>query len=676
MVGSIVRIRQLLAAVGVAASMALAHVAPAAAVDPVPPFIPPEADWLTTVNYYRAMAGMPAVTENATWSQGAYSHSCYMLYNDISHDEIPSNTGYTTAGDNAGNNGNVAVSSAYGTSARSHIELWMTGPFHAIGVLRHNLQTVGFGKCDLNNTPTWHSGATLNVLSGLGSVPRPSTPTLFPGNGTVTNLNQFVVESPNPLSFCGWTGSAGLPVIAMMPEAIGSVSASITGPTGPLQTCAIYSGNTNGVAQAILSGDNAVSVIPRNPLSPGTYTVNVTTQARNVTWSFTVDPTAATGVMPIPTVDATAAASGYTAVTPFRFADSRSSLRITKLLAGVPKRIHVAGTAGLPADITAVSANFTITRPTGASYLTVYNCATVAPTVSTLNFAANENVANAGIFPLSATGDLCVWSPVQTDLVLDINGHFRAASGNSYNPLTPTPLVDSDTQLNVIGRVAANDVVQVNVPDAGVNVPANATAVAINLTGANPAATGYITAYPCNITRPTVSSVNPLPGTTKSNLAIVPLSPNGELCLYTNSDVDMKVDVLGYFTAGGAGTIVPAGPARVTDTRDLYRAPMNLGTGGDTLTANQTYTLSLSGERGIPGTIQALSLNITAVRPTGNGSLTVWGCGTEPPVDSLVFFNGKTVANGVQVKVSASGDICIRSTTDTHFIIDVTGWWN
>ena len=97
---------------------------------------------------------------------------------------------------------------------------------------------------------------------------------------------------------------------------------------------------------------------------------------------------------------------------------------------------------------------------------------------------------------------------------------------------------------------------------------------------------------------------------------------------------------------------------------------------GDTLTANQTYTLSLSGERGIPGTIQALSLNITAVRPSGNGSLTVWGCGTEPPVDSIVFFNGKTVANGVQVKVSASGDICIRSTTDTHFIIDVTGWWN
>ena len=169
---------------------------------PSPAFIPPTADWLTTVNYFRAMSGLGSVVEDPTMSAGAQQHSCYMLYNGISHDETPGLPGYTPEGDVAGNNGNVAVSSQINTSARSHVELWMSGPFHAIGILRPNLQSTGFGKCDMDSTPTWHSGATLDVIRGLGSAPRPSTPILFPGNGTTTHLDRFVVESPSPMTYC------------------------------------------------------------------------------------------------------------------------------------------------------------------------------------------------------------------------------------------------------------------------------------------------------------------------------------------------------------------------------------------------------------------------------------------------------------------------------------------
>ena len=219
------RFRFLGVSVGIAVATLLATTAYAAS--PSPAYIPPTADWLTTVNYYRAMAGDAPVTEDPTMSAGATNHSCYMLYNGISHDEVPGLQGYTPEGDLAGNNGNVAVSSVINTSDRSHVELWMTGPFHAIGVLRPNLVTTGFGRCDLPNTPTWHSGATLDVIRGLRSAPRPASPVLFPGNGTTTNLDRFVVETPNPLDFCGWTGAAGLPIIAMMPEAANSASASL-----------------------------------------------------------------------------------------------------------------------------------------------------------------------------------------------------------------------------------------------------------------------------------------------------------------------------------------------------------------------------------------------------------------------------------------------------------------
>lgn len=650
-------------------------VVPVRAADPWPPFISPNAPWLDAVNYYRAMAGLAPVTENSTWSKGAYNHSCYMLYNGITHDEIPGYPGYTTSGDVAGNSGNVAVSSAFGASARSHIELWMTGPFHAIGVLRYNLRSVGFGKCDNTDTSPWRSGATLNVMSGLVAGVRPATPIVFPGNGTTTNLSRFVAETPNPVSFCGWTGGAGLPVIAMMPEPVSTVSATITGPNGPLETCALYSGNTTGTAQAILAGDNAVTVLPRSTLTPGTYTVTVRTQARVVTWSFTVDPAAAAGVMPVPHVVPAGPASSFTAITPFRFADSRTSLRITKLLANVPKRITVAGTAGLPADVTAVSANVTVAEATRSGWLTVYNCSGEVPNASTLNFLVDEPIPNAGVFPLGGT-DLCVSSTSDAQLIIDINGYFRPSATANYHALAPQRFVDTTANMRSAGRLAADSVSAVDVDDAGLGVPAGATAVAVNITGINPSTRSYITAYPCGMTPPVVSNVNPVPGASRQNLAIVPLSGAGELCFYNSGDVDMRVDLLGYFTDSGTGTIVPVTPTRVVDTRDVSRPEMNLGTGGSRLSAGQTKELVLGGQRGIPSGASAVSLNLTTTGSPAAGSVTVWGCGSQPQVVSLDFVPGRDIAVGVQVGLSSSGSICVRATADTHVVIDVTGYWN
>ena len=56
-------------------ALTLTHVTPAVAADPVPPFIGADANWLTTTNYYRAMAGLGPVVENANLSGGAYNHT-------------------------------------------------------------------------------------------------------------------------------------------------------------------------------------------------------------------------------------------------------------------------------------------------------------------------------------------------------------------------------------------------------------------------------------------------------------------------------------------------------------------------------------------------------------------------------------------------------------------------
>jgi hypothetical protein len=668
------RLRATLTAMVVAvAALAIPQVTSAA--DPIPPFIPPTSDWLTTVNYFRAMTGMPAVVEDPTLSSGAYNHSCYMLYNGITHYETAGLTGYTATGDTAGRQGNVAVSSAYGTSARSHIELWMTGPFHALGIIRPNLRSVGFGKCDLNTTPTWHSGATLNVIAGLdGSAARPSWPVTFPGAGTTTSLSKFVTESPNPLTFCGWTGTAGLPVISMMPEKVTSVSASMTGPNGPLEVCALFAGNTTGDASAILAADNAVTVVPRAQLTPGVYTTTITTNARTVTWSFTVDPTAATGIMPMPTVSPVAGPSSFTAVTPFRFADSRITLRSTKITGNVPKRVQIAGVAGIPADATGFSANITTTEETGVGYLTVYNCTDAPPTASTLNFYPYEPVGNAGMFPLGPSGEICLFASKDANVIIDVTGYLRPSADLRYEGLAPVTLVDTTRGLGFWARMAQGQTITVNAPSAGIGVPSGATAIAVNITGIWPNANGYITAYECGTERPFVANVNPTVGATKQNFAIVPLDGDGSMCLYTHQGMDVKVDVLGYFMPNAAHTMVPTTPTRVADTRDVYRTEMNLGTSGTPLPAYQTKTIQLAGQRGIPANATVVSVNVAVVAPGSVGSLTMWGCGTQPAIQS-VNYAGRTVANGIQVQLSADGALCVQTTTATHLIIDVTGWW-
>src|SRR2546427_2044061 len=61
-----------------------------------PPPIPASANSQTTVNFYRAMAGLPGVGEDTTWSDGDTKHSRYMAENEvIGHSEDPANPYYT-----------------------------------------------------------------------------------------------------------------------------------------------------------------------------------------------------------------------------------------------------------------------------------------------------------------------------------------------------------------------------------------------------------------------------------------------------------------------------------------------------------------------------------------------------------------------------------------------------
>jgi hypothetical protein len=203
------------------------------------------ADAVSSVNSYRAMSGLAPVTFNSMWVQGAVNHSCYMLQNGITHTETVGLPGYTADGASSGMRSDVAVSSSVTMSASEFVDLWMTGPFHAIGILRPNLKAVAYGSCAVSQGPLeWRAGGTLDVVSGLGTKQKRRTPIVWPGNGARTKLDRFIAETPSPVAMCGWGSGGGLPVIALMPEPALGVRASVTGPDGPLQTCVLTAANT------------------------------------------------------------------------------------------------------------------------------------------------------------------------------------------------------------------------------------------------------------------------------------------------------------------------------------------------------------------------------------------------------------------------------------------------
>ena len=119
------------------------------------------ADWLTALNHYRALAGVKPVTEDPSLSVKAAAHARYVsLTGQIVHREDPTNPLYTPEGDDAGRNSNIRASTERLTP-RGDIEEWMRAPFHALAVIDPTLRSVGFAAY---NNPEDNITAHTSVL--------------------------------------------------------------------------------------------------------------------------------------------------------------------------------------------------------------------------------------------------------------------------------------------------------------------------------------------------------------------------------------------------------------------------------------------------------------------------------------------------------------------------------
>jgi hypothetical protein len=172
---------------------------------------------------------------------------------------------------------------------------------------------------------------------------------------------------------------------------------------------------------------------------------------------------------------------------------------------------------------------------------------------------------------------------------------------------------------------------------------------------------GFIAVFPCGAGIPTSSSQNFDTGQTLASF--VAITPYDAICVYSSERADCIVDYL------GDSFIAPLFPIRVLDTRD------GTGTTKQRVAAGQTLTMSINGKAGLPSSLDAATINVTAVNPASAGFVTVYPCDqARPQASNLNFAASQTIANAAFVSPSASGDLCLFSSATVDLLVDLSGY--
>ncbi|MGE0138160.1 MAG: SGNH/GDSL hydrolase family protein [Ilumatobacteraceae bacterium] len=242
------------------------------------------------------------------------------------------------------------------------------------------------------------------------------------------------------------------------------------------------------------------------------------------------------------------------------------------------------------------------------------------------------------------TAQLAVATHSGTDAPLPV----ASGPASEYLPITPDRVLDTRTTSS---RLTAGTTREV---DLSSYVPAGTRAVAVNLTSVDPADDGFLTGYACDTTRAEVSSANYTEGTARGALAVLPISADGRLCVFTSAAADLVVDVQGAFV-DDASRFDPVAPTRLLDTRTTGRAQMS--------------------SVAAPDGAEAVALNLTVTGSDVAGFLTAFPCGGAIPTVSNVNFGvGETIAGAAYVPIGADGRVCLfTNTPDVDVVVDLTG---
>jgi hypothetical protein len=187
--------------------------------------------------------------------------------------------------------------------------------------------------------------------------------------------------------------------------------------------------------------------------------------------------------------------------------------------------------------------NITTVNPGEDGFLTVYPCQGGLPIASQSNPRRGGVKANLVMASLDASRNVCIYTKQPVDLIVDVFGTWEQGSGELFVPVTPNRLVDTRNADALFHFTSPDQSVTLPMPGSGSFVARSAF---LNLTTVNTKPGGtFVTGWPCD-TRPTTSNVNSLTPFPVANAAVVFLSTNHAVCLFSSQPTDFLVDIFGW----------------------------------------------------------------------------------------------------------------------------------
>ncbi|MBC7372899.1 MAG: PD40 domain-containing protein [Frankiales bacterium] len=264
-----------------------------------------------------------------------------------------------------------------------------------------------------------------------------------------------------------------------------------------------------------------------------------------------------------------------------------------------------------------------------------------------------------------------------------------AGVASTYTPVTPKRLLDTRSGVGAptakIGPGGTVDLAVRGAQTAQGVVPANASAVVLNLTVTGTTASTDVRAYPAGTPVPGASNVNALAGQTVPNLVTVRIGDNGAITLRNSGgSVHLIGDIAGWYSPDSVGAgFAPVDPSRILDTRaPAVGAPAaKVGPAGF---VDLQVTGSLPTSDGttvtVPADARAVVLNVTATGATASTDVRVYPTPTDssvPEVSNLNVRAGQTTPNLVTVAVGAGGKVRLRNLGGSlNLIADLAGYYS
>ncbi|BAN03297.1 SGNH/GDSL hydrolase family protein [Ilumatobacter coccineus] len=235
------------------------------------------------------------------------------------------------------------------------------------------------------------------------------------------------------------------------------------------------------------------------------------------------------------------------------------------------------------------------------------------------------------------------------------------ADAGTFTALAPQRIVDTRTG----DDVTAGSSLRVDFADA---LPSDPTAVALYVAAVGATEPGYLSAGPCG---------SPVGGATVNfgaagaagSPTVTATGDDDDVCIFSNRDVDVIVDLQGVFASGPGGLrLTPSTtPLRLIDTRST--GPVD------------DVVIDLDDVMEVDGDIDAVAVNLAVVNAAGRGYLTASACAEPDTADTgdddaatanVNFAAGPPTSSAAFVPV-VDGRFCITTSRAVDIVVDLTG---